>query len=744
MIVIFTLITRQDSPKKLTQTSINSVFKQTYVPDHILLIKDYYCQYPHDIHSLETDIPNHIPLTYLKNSRTIGYSGTLNTGVSFILDNFSYDPKNIYISMITDHFKWSENHIKNCLHYIRKNKDVIISETIYNNNCKIQNNVNTLIINDILTCQQNVYPSNICIRLSSLLEAGLFDESLHTLIIEDLYMRLSEINAKIVTTNTPTVYQYADYGIDSYSEIEKLSIQKFFQKYQYNMTFSQKQAFQKFNCLTDKKNVIPINNIKDYNYKRIAFNLVIGIISNKAEQLNYLIDDIWLIKSFPFIESLKILILANGDEYSLINLSAKTNENGLPCEVISQSQQEKDALNGGFGIRFNRGCKVVSIAKARTMLQRYLYEFVKNSKNTIVWILDDDMRLNVEKTEKYLSTLPQFKNQGVDVLIGTFEGASPNPSTSGIRVQLVDLLYNLKWLNSMDNNSPLPDRYVENRNLRMNFPDYYYDLSRMHTAHLEAVYWLTPNCKGETVGQSKEYLFSNLIKLFIGSSILRPLIVDLPINPLDEAEDSVNRGGNTFVLNSKTLKMTPNAIITISGREIRRSDMLWALINRYYYNFKIKKVNFPVIHNRCVFSEAKMSVKKTIEEIQGSSIHAALKDFFKKQCDNKKANLIFDNNMITTICITANQYLSKRLSSFQLNFYRIQGLCKALKQIDTENNLEYFLNELSSFYVDNVLNSIKNRVHELSCDQITNFLNELKPQIDSYASSKIDIKFMNS
>lgn len=742
MIKIFSLFTLQNNNNKShIQRSLTSIVQQTHTPDHLVVINDSCQQQPLDMSPLISCIPAHISLTFLKNTRTTGLSGAWNTGLSYIVDNYCIDPNNTYITIMSDQYKWAENHIKSCVQYSLENKDIVLSGIIRCDNygkkqCKIYDKFN---IHDVLNGQLNIHFSTIFVRFSSLLEAGLFDELMHTLIIDDLCIRLLEINASTIATNCHTVYYFPDLERNTLSAKEKLSVQKYFQKYHCRMTVSQKQAFQQYNFITEKKIFsIPVNSIKTEN--PISFQLVVGVICGNSEQLSYLLKDLCFVQSLPFIESLKVLILKNGgNEQSLKNLTVQMNNSGLCCYLITQFQQEKDAENGCFGTPFKRSAETLSIGKARTILQRYLFEFVKNDMNSIVWILDDDMRLD-ERVEMYLPVLPEFKKQGVDILLGTFEGASPNPATSGMRVQLVDLINNIQWLNSMNENDSLMDRSHENWKLRKDFPDYYYDLSRMHTSHLETVYWLTPNFQDETVHQSKKYLLNSLHTLFAGSSLLRPVIVELPADPLQAAEDSVNRGGNTFILNPMALINSPNSMITVSGKDARRSDMLWALINRYYYGMNIKRVNFPVIHNRCVFDETQLSIQKTIGEIQGASLHAALKNFFK-QCDNERATFDFDNDMIITVCKTVNDYLDKRLSSFKLNFYRIQGLCKALSKIDTKNEMERFLNKLSSFYVNNTLSSITSGVKELSSDHVKKFLYSLKMQVDSYAVSELNSQF---
>lgn len=743
---ITTLLAIHNQSQLLTQRLLSSFFNQTLLPDHLIVIDDSDNNHSFKVENVTSVIPRHIGFTYLKNTRTEGMSGAWNTGLAYVADNCCHNPKNMYITILSEQYKWTDNHIRSCVKYTSE-KDMIISGIIRHDESGIHHRPipDKLDINASLIGKSVIHPANIFLRLSSLLEAGLFDENLTTLIVDDLCIRLSEINVSTISTNCHTVHYYVDPEKEMLGIPEKkISVQTFFQKYHCRMTFSQKQTFQKHkrknfgsSFTSENKPFVPIKTVKTY--RSDPFHIIVGVISANATQLAYLLEDLCLIQSFPFIKGLEVLILHNGgDEQSLLSLSAKMIDNGLFCYFISQIQQEKDALNGSFGKPFKRNNKQLSIGKARTLLQRYLYEFVRKKTDSIVWILDDDMQLDA-RAEKYLACLPEFKKHGADILLGTFEGASPNPATSGMRVQLVDLLNNFEWLYSMKSGKSLPDRSEENRHLRMMYPDYYYDLSRLHTAHLETVYWLTPNFLGETVSESKNYLIRNLHTLFGGSSLLRPVIVELPADPIREAEDSVNRGGNTFIFNPLALKNTPNSVIEISGKETRRSDMLWAFINRYYYGLKIMRVNFPVIHNRSIFVETKLSMEKTIAEIQGSSIHAALKDLFGS-CERQKFE--FDDEMKTMMCEKVRQYSDKRLSSFRLSFFRIQGICKALEKFDQKGEIRNFLDTLSDFYVNKTLNTITNGVRELSDDHVENFLDSLKTQIDSYALSELDITFL--
>ncbi len=68
-----------------------------------------------------------------------------------------------------------------------------------------------------------------------------------------------------------------------------------------------------------------------------------------------------------------------------------------------------------------------------------------------------------------------------------------------------------------------------------------------------------------------------------------PVRDDLPLHDLT--------GGNTFILNSRSLTDTPNIGVTMGGFTAGRSDMIWSIINKYYRGMSIKSTPFPVIHS---------------------------------------------------------------------------------------------------------------------------------------------------
>lgn len=110
------------------------------------------------------------------------------------------------------------------------------------------------------------------------------------------------------------------------------------------------------------------------------------------------------------------------------------------------------------------------------------------------------------------------------MLFGAYEGSSPNPPLNGLRGQLVDIFHNLMWLRQLPAEARLPDRSAENAAVRRSFPDYYYDLSRKHTAHLEMPHWLEPVVDGETVAEAYARLIAGALGILSGIPLTRPII----------------------------------------------------------------------------------------------------------------------------------------------------------------------------------------------------------------------------
>ncbi len=465
------------------------------------------------------------------------------------------------------------------------------------------------------------------------------------------------------------------------------------------------------------------------------FTLYIGVISSDSSMLHAFLKALKVVERAPCIACLKILVLDNVGIVELRNVIAKMRTQ-LNVTIVSLEKQKEDARRGVFGSVYrHRPNGQVCISQARTMLQRYLGSLLEEEAGAIGWILDDDMRID-ERALEYLPWLPAFREEGVDVLLGHYEGASPNPPLNGLRVQLVDILHNYNWLKNLPRNSVLPERSEENEELRKIHPDYYYDLSRKHSGHLETPHWIEPVYEGETVGEASSRLQTEAILTLSGYPLTRSITTDLPQYPLELARDSVNRGGITFILNHRALTMTPNLAPKLRGMEARRSDMLWAIVNRHYRGMTIKSVGFPVRHLARVTEEPHFDIDKVAEEILGSAFYAGLQGILR---DSSSHRLQFSSAEQERLSCCINENLSHRLTKLEQSFYRLRGLQKALKRVSENGHFIKLLSELEKTYTLSTYNAISNIVSSYNKKDTTSFIVNLLSRVDDYAERYVEL-----
>lgn len=469
-------------------------------------------------------------------------------------------------------------------------------------------------------------------------------------------------------------------------------------------------------------------------------SLYIGVITSDPRMLRPLLHSLVLFRSSRSLKNLAILILDNGSptaEFQKVVHEARSG--GLRVAVVSEPQQSDDAATGSFGAPFRRrpGGQV-GIAQARTMLQRYLGTILSSDQGSYGWILDDDMRVD-DRAHEYLRWLPAFRDRGADVLLGHYEGSSPNPPLNGIRVHLVDLFHNLLWLRNLPTDAKLPDRTAENAAQRLRFPDYYYDLSRKHSAHLEMPHWLEPSFQGETVGEAHSRLLAGALGILNGNPLTRPIAVSVASDPLESARDSVNRGGCTFILNHRSLLLTPNLIPIVGGCEARRSDMMWAIVNRYYRRMSIKAVAFPIQHVGRIHGPPCWNLDKVLGEIIGSALYAGLTEFLR---DRPHHELDFSVEEADEIRALAENARSERLVALEQSFYRIAGLRESLRRIAQCGEIDDLLGFLDQWFTHRSFAQIRSGASALSREDVVRFLLSLRSVSDEFASATADVGFI--
>ena len=757
------ILATHDRVELYSKRAILSILTQSQPPDYLIVVDDSNLESNREeneryINSLESDITC---ISITKNCRTHGACGAWNTGIDWIFTN-TKGPESTFIAILDGDDSWHPNYLETCVNKcIRGKLDMVVSGI---NRFELEN-IQPLIypapvkleVEDFLVKNDGILVSNIFIRMSTILMAGCFDESLESSIVRDICIRIADIGEvnyapidKILVNHFPNLNRLR--LTTKASEAKLSGVTNFWQKYYGRMNEEQKLGFKKrakhlfsWNAPIESTQLGKKSNFSSYISPWIApppptrspFTLIIGVITSEPETIQPLLQSL----SSENL-SIKIMILDNGcPSDKLEEIAEESTKIGLDISIIDRDQQKIDASRGIFGQPYKfRSSGQVGIAQARTMIQRYLAHEMADNSEAIGWILDDDMRIDRRATS-YIHWLPILREANIDVVLGAYEGSSPNPPFNGLRVQLVDLVHNLNWLSGIEPTKLLPDRSDENKVARINCPDYYYDLSRKHTSHLENPHWIEAVIDNETVLDARKRLLEGANNLISGHPITRPLVVNTPFDPLTETKNSVNRGGNTFILNYKTLSQTPNSIFHVDGHEARRSDMMWAIVNRYMYGFVIKSVNFPVTHTVRESSLTELNISKLKSEIIGSALYAGLTDFLSA---NTSHTLNFSKKDLAEIKYLIEQNLSDRMIQIEKSFYRIRGLHLTLKNNFNEPLIQPLISQLENLFCHEVWLELCDELSKHKISESIEFLSKVRELAEEYASMQyVDDSFIN-
>ena len=720
--------------------------------------------------------PADMDVDFLRNRRTKGAAGAWNSGLDHLLRTCD-DPRRLYVAILDAADQWDSHHLHRCMAVAEERGLDMVAARFW----RIEDSDEPLLvvpppsldIVSFLVGNPGIQGSNLVCRLNVLLEAGLFDESLPSCIDRDLCIRIAELpGVRYGTTAEPTVYHFA---CKSRSRLSTLGspakikgLDQFFRKYSGRMSDAEREAFRtRADRLFGWTEQPPKPKTDDGTHggslppvpHQASPHLIVGLIADTArlEEVGNLLADLRGLSDDPGLSGYDVLILENGDNQTpsgeLRILVEHERKNGLAIHFVDREWHLEDAthgrvLDGGA----SRGSRL-PIAFARTVLQSYLYVFAKERPDVVVWIVDDDMRLDPLVIEEdgrirrragifgpVLQKLHQLHMSGaVDIAIGTCTGAPPVPFVATVRVQLVDLVASLWWLASQEPRAALPDRGIENAALRSGRRDYYYDLSRNETDRLETPFWVTPVFHGESVCETFERISHKAERILAGEQVFRPLAIEANIDALEWIDDGIQRGGNTFVFNTETLRLAPNISPIINGRPSRRSDMIWALMQKNYFSKRVVSVPIALYHDRSHASTGKLDVEHIVDDIRGYAMFSALQDTLGVFTAMDDLGIELVEEMIERFTNRVHKYIDDRLAAFRLSFHRIRGLTHVLYRLVNDGNawwqdeeyrasrerLRNFCNLLTHSYKDGLLDSIKHEADAQSALQIREFLEQL-------------------
>ena len=461
--------------------------------------------------------------------------------------------------------------------------------------------------------------------------------------------------------------------------------------------------------------------------KQTDCKIIFGVITNQPTIASKL-----LVSISTYFPGSQVVLLDNHCELKeKRKLLDMVEHLSLDCTIVGMPRQAKDAVRGKFGDVYSKRPKhkAVGIAQARTMVQFYVGQLMLDTPESIGWILDDDMVFD-ERAATYTNYLLELKKNDVDVVIGTYDGASPNPPINALRIKLVDFVYNISWLNGLPPEASLPDRKGENQTLKAECSDYYYDLSRKHFDHLERPVWLEPQYGGETVKEAKTRLLLEMNGALAGHPVTRPVAPHV-VKHETNLKDSVNRGGNTIIFNPEAITKTPNLIFSIHGHEARRSDMIWAIINTAYRNLTIKVANIPILHQPRYSVKNKLDSKKVIAEIMGSCLYAGLLEHLSEKGEHFLGFNEFEADAVSEKSLT---HLNVRKSALRWNLTRINGLLKTASSFFEKDELPDFIRILNNLSLEKVIDSVEEIAHNSYRSIISEFLSKIIANVDDYAN----------
>jgi hypothetical protein len=684
---------------ELLERAIVSVINQIRKTDYFYVISNS----TNDIFLKEKILSEQYEFKLIKNNRTDNYAGALNKSVEEIIKEQSVSEE-IYFASLDDDDEWlpeylNELEISNDNEYDLLTAYYLRYSPTENILMKVPDKISE---KDFLIGNPGIGGSNTFVRLTTLLKAGAFDEALHASVDRDFFIRVFQQNPSFKVVKKHLVTAHTDKNRTRLTtDIKKKenSFQIFYYKYKNLMSDEEQNKFFKRaeNFFSIKRNEIDILNHNNYSNtlntidfkKKKDYQFIIGFIAGNEAVTSKITNQI-VGKKIP-VDLVLIIEDVKKDE-ALNNCKNILTQNKISYLIIEHKEWKNNLNNGYYGSYFKQFAEINSIPLGRTILHHHLYTATKKNEKPIYWIIDDDISFNAISNNKNSFDLFDLINENigkVDAIIGSISNDPPIPALSCMRVQLIDYFYS--------NN--ISAGYDDIINLR-NKPDYYYDLTDIHTDHLEIpLYYKTDE--------------NSLLKIFSGKAVSRPVLQ----KDFSYTERTIaKRGANTLVFNRDLLKYYPVINLKVNNKFARRGDLLWALLNQVISGRKIIEHTFSIDHNRPIScfnlnKEIEKSaydiigyafnkgILKVINEIKSKTIPYRPKDILGNLWKEKNYQIFYE---------TFSSFMQNRRARFLMNYYRIAGLSKLLSKdkLTKENYLQFLSGNIENF--ENILSEALN------------------------------------
>jgi len=705
---VVALIATRDRPIFL-QRALASIAAQTRPPNAIIVVEDSAEVTLRHIVA-KTPLPADVDLFLLKNRRTTGASGAWNSGIDEATRRFA-PAHSVYVAILDDDDWWEPEHIEACLSQaFALDADLVAAGTVRHDDAhpdgRVQEPPVVIEAEVALVHNPHIQGSNLFVRLSTLLEAGAFDESLRSTTDRDLIVRFADLGVTYTAVPRATVHH------DARGERPRLStagspaksdgLARFWAKYRLRMSESQRQAVEsraRSLFATDVTTIAPVppvtraqaagRPVPGVEGDAAPLGIVVGITTDGdtrgVARVTPLLEDLLALQHDERLAALDVVVVENGNGGTALH--TKLDElihQGLRCYLADVVRQREDVAAGLFGTGFERRDGRVGISEARAMTQRYVHRLMR--PGSVAWILDDDKRLDplvydggqfARRRFDVIGAIAKLRSSRADVVLGVDTGAAPLPAMTTLRTQFVDLSANLAAMRALGPDARWPDRTAENVEHARLAPDYYYDLARSHTWHLELPFWFRAEVSDAPVRDVFRQLCRAAPRVLAGEQVFRPLFTDAGVELT--LRPSIRRGGSTLVFAADSLVDVPQVVPATDGRPTRRSDMVWAFLNAHVRGRRVEEAPFAVFHDRSDLDEGGFDVPSLVDDIRGYALYSTLSDLVKRwptldQLPDEAGLLARDRYQ---------KYLVERSAAFVLSFHRARGAARVVRAMAT-------------------------------------------------------------
>ena len=760
------LIATKNRPEQL-KVALTSVFHQTCLPKRVIVIGDCDVDFVEATKTVVNSFQNYgIPCLYLENERTKNLSGAINTGLQELITS-GILPEANYCAILDDDDTWDPTYLAECLQCGEENNaDWVISglirhETPRDTGVKLRI-PHQLSPSEFFTGNPHIQGSNLFVKLSTLLEAGGFDENLSSTTDRDVCIRLLDLGyPHIAYLSKYLVHHYAlnDATRLSFPSSEKKiqGLTAFYHKYVSRMSDEERSRFLDraetlFQCRIEKEMSNPtIEEIEDANHILPAHlpSFLIGFTATRLTSTKYLLDDLCRFFGHDTIFR-KVVICDNSpSEEILRELTELPEYQQLNCVIYGKKEIDAQCDSGIFGNYLINKETRKGISAGRTILHHYLYNEAKKLPGAVIWILDDDIRLDYLTTENEIfplafsdvaNTIQSLKADGVSIAIGKITGDAPIPAHCTLRTQLVDICAEIqrRIITNSSDYSPSFGTFVAA------FPDYYYDYSTAHTNHLESP------CTAILSKMSDRDLLSQIPKIGFGKNISRPVVVhDQHQGPYTLSPSILPRGGNTLVLNPECLRDFPNISPRIHEINTRRGDTFWSVENARIGAKRVGVFPHAVRQERTSETTRIYNFDVLVADFYGGAFVRSMDEYFAGQIEStgdfpRRMRLNIQKDDIQNICANVEERVFKRIQLFSMNAYRVAGLIKELMGListshyslyqEKQEALEFLQETLLQYSSENIQKWVQNRIN-VKTAELNDFLVKYHEYVKSYRHS---------